>query len=132
MFRGIVAGSPVDVRPRFEPALLGGTGGVHLGRADDARPAARRRTSICAGSARSSSAAARSQSPSHASRRRRARHVVETYGLTESCGGVVYDGTPLPGVEVRIAEDQEVQIAGPTCMRGYRGDADATRAAFTA
>ncbi|WP_297751915.1 AMP-binding protein, partial [uncultured Tessaracoccus sp.] len=25
--------------------------------------------------------------------------VVETYGMSETCGGVVYDGVPLPGVE---------------------------------
>lgn len=39
-------------------------------------------------------------------------HVVRTYGLTESGGGVVYDGVPLPGVEVRLV-DGEVQLRGP-------------------
>lgn len=39
-------------------------------------------------------------------------HVVRTYGLTESGGGVVYDGVPLPGVEVRLA-DGEVHLRGP-------------------
>lgn len=59
-------------------------------------------------------------------------NVVTTYGLTESCGGVVYDGLALRGVGVRIGEAGEVQLAGPTLMRSYRSDAVATAAAFTA
>ena len=58
-------------------------------------------------------------------------NVVTTYGLTESCGGVVYDGRALPGINVRIAEAGEVQLAGPTLMRAYRFDSAATAAAFT-
>lgn len=56
---------------------------------------------------------------------------VATYGLTESCGGVVYDGRPLPGTSVRISAESEVQLHGPTLMRGYRFDEPATAAAFT-
>ena len=29
-----------------------------------------------------------------------ASNVVTTYGMTETCGGVVYDGVPLDGVEI--------------------------------
>lgn len=47
---------------------------------------------------------------------------VRTYGLTESCGGVVYDGIALDGVRVRIGSDSEIQLAGPTLMRRYRSD----------
>ena len=46
--------------------------------------------------------------------------VVTTYGMTESCGGVVYDGRALGGVGVRIGDDDEIQLSGPTVMRGYR------------
>lgn len=53
---------------------------------------------------------------------------VTTYGLTQSCGGVVYDGTPLPGVLVRIGEGGEIQLGGPTLLRGYR---DGTAAGLT-
>jgi O-succinylbenzoic acid--CoA ligase len=45
---------------------------------------------------------------------------VVTYGLTQSCGGIVYDGTPLPGVSVRIGDGGEVQLGGPTLLCGYR------------
>ena len=45
---------------------------------------------------------------------------VVTYGLTQSCGGVVYDGVPLPGVGVRIGEAGEIELGGPTLLRGYR------------
>ena len=44
-----------------------------------------------------------------------------TYGLTESCGGVVYDRRPIPGVSVRIADDGEVLLRGPMIMSRYRG-----------
>ena len=44
--------------------------------------------------------------------------VVTAYGLTESCGGVVYDGVPFDGT-------------GPTVMEGYRSDPVATAGAFT-
>jgi O-succinylbenzoic acid--CoA ligase len=57
--------------------------------------------------------------------------VVATYGLTESCGGVVYDGVPLDRVEVRLGIDDEVQLRGPTVFRGYRLDIRATEQAFT-
>ena len=44
-----------------------------------------------------------------------------TYGLTESCGGVVYDRRPVPGVSVRISDDGEVLLKGPMIMSRYRG-----------
>jgi O-succinylbenzoic acid--CoA ligase len=56
--------------------------------------------------------------------------VVATYGLTETCGGVVYEGAPFAGTEVRIVEGA-IQLRGPTLMEGYRGDPAATGAAFT-
>jgi O-succinylbenzoic acid--CoA ligase len=45
---------------------------------------------------------------------------VATYGLTQSCGGVVYDGLPLPGVSMRVSDSGEIELSGPTLMRGYR------------
>ena len=48
--------------------------------------------------------------------------MVPTYGMTETCGGVVYAGRPLAGVEVRAARWGELLVRGPTLMRGYRLD----------
>ena len=46
--------------------------------------------------------------------------IVTTYGMTETCGGVVYDGVPLPGARVAIGDGGEVSIHGPMVMQGYR------------
>ncbi len=49
----------------------------------------------------------------------RAKNAVTTYGLTESCGGVVYDGVPLGGVTMRLGDDDQILLKGPTLMLGY-------------
>ncbi|WP_246078906.1 AMP-binding enzyme [Modestobacter excelsi] len=51
-----------------------------------------------------------------------------SYGMSETAGGCVYDGVPLDGVGVRVAEG--VELTGPVLAHGYRLDADATAAAF--
>ena len=66
--------------------------------------------------------------------------VLEGYGMTETAGAVCWNrpdrhrlgtvGPPLPGVDVRIAEDGEVLVRGPNVMAGYHGRAEDTRAAF--
>ena len=53
--------------------------------------------------------------------------IVQTYGMSETCGGCVYDGRPLDGVEVRIDEG-EVQLRGPVLFDGYEGDPERTAA----
>ena len=55
--------------------------------------------------------------------------IVRTYGSTETSGGCVYDGVPLPGVGVRIV-DGEVWLSGPTLADGYLGDPARTAAVF--
>ncbi|HET7723300.1 MAG TPA: AMP-binding protein [Propionibacteriaceae bacterium] len=52
--------------------------------------------------------------------------VVTTYGMTETCGGVVYDGVPLDGVHVGLDDDGRISLTGPTTFSGYRLDPDAT------
>ena len=55
--------------------------------------------------------------------------VVTTYGMTETCGGCVYDGVPLDGVQVAIRSDDDdspaesgrIWIGGPVLLSGYRG-----------
>lgn len=56
--------------------------------------------------------------------------VVTTYGMSETCGGCVYDGEPLRGVDPAIDEHGQITIAGPMLFRGYRGRSDLTRAAL--
>jgi O-succinylbenzoic acid--CoA ligase len=54
--------------------------------------------------------------------------VVQTYGMAETCGGCVYDGRPLAGVQVRIGDDGEVLLAGPVLFDGYADDPERTAA----
>ncbi len=63
--------------------------------------------------------------------RERGARVVTTYGLTETCGGIVYDGRLFEGSAVRVGAGGEVQLVGPTLMDGYRGDPGSTAGAFT-
>lgn len=63
------------------------------------------------------------------------------YGMTETCATVScweenhYKlgsiGTPLPGVEVRIGEENEIQVRGSIVMKGYFNKPEETVAAFT-
>lgn len=50
--------------------------------------------------------------------------VVRTYGMTETCGGCVYDGVPLDRVGLRITDAGLVAITGPVLARGYLGGPD--------
>lgn len=52
--------------------------------------------------------------------------VVTTYGMSETCGGVVYDGSPLDGVHVGLDDDGRISLTGPTTFSGYRLDPEAT------
>lgn len=58
--------------------------------------------------------------------------VVATYGMTETAGGCVYDGVPLPGVRVRLEPDGRIVLGGPTLAAGYLGDPTGTAAVFGA
>jgi long-chain acyl-CoA synthetase len=67
--------------------------------------------------------------------------VVQGYGLTETspviAAGMIEDnrvgtvGQPIRNVEVRIAEDGEIEARGPNIMRGYYNKPDETRAVLT-
>lgn len=54
---------------------------------------------------------------------------VTSYGLTESGGGVVYDGRPFPGMEVRVDDDGQILLRGPALLRCYRDGTDPKDAA---
>nr|WP_240963257.1 o-succinylbenzoate--CoA ligase [Antrihabitans stalactiti] len=49
--------------------------------------------------------------------------LVRTYGMSETCGGCVYDGVPLDEAKVRL-DDGRVLLGGPMLASGYRGMPD--------
>jgi O-succinylbenzoic acid--CoA ligase len=56
--------------------------------------------------------------------------VVTSYGMTETCGGCVLDGVPLPGVTVTLDSSGRVHLDGPmlaTARRTAQGDAPLPR-----
>ncbi|MFG3008318.1 AMP-dependent synthetase/ligase [Streptomyces calvus] len=67
-------------------------------------------------------------------------YVHDGYGLTETSGGVTMQpfgreksgtvGRALPGTEIKVADDGEILVRGPSVFQGYVGDAAATRAAL--
>lgn len=50
--------------------------------------------------------------------------VVRSYGMSETAGGCVYDGQPLPGVAVRL-QREAIALAGPMVADGYLHEATA-------
>jgi long-chain acyl-CoA synthetase len=67
-------------------------------------------------------------------------YVHDGYGLTETSGGITMQplgreksgtvGQALPGTEIRVAEDGELLVRGPSVFQGYVNDEAATRAAL--
>ncbi len=56
--------------------------------------------------------------------------VVETYGMSETCGGCVYDGVPLDGVDLSSVEGR-LWIGGPVLADGYLNSPELTEEKFT-
>ena len=110
--RALASGTPVTVVPTFDPVAT-----------DDARRTGHTRTSLVVTALARVNArgwrtilvggsAMPTELPSNCMR---------TYGMTETGSGVVYDGFPLQGVGVTIADDGEILLDGPMLLRAYRG-----------
>ena len=66
--------------------------------------------------------------------------IYEVYGQSEDCGPTTFNrpganklgtaGPPWPGLEIRIAEDNEVLVKGPNVFLGYLNDPQATAEAL--
>jgi long-chain acyl-CoA synthetase len=64
--------------------------------------------------------------------------IYDVYGMTETTGSVTANtpsafklgtvGRPMPGVELRLADDGEIQVRGPIVTPGYLHQPDATAA----
>jgi o-succinylbenzoate---CoA ligase len=46
--------------------------------------------------------------------------VITSYGMSETCGGCVYNGMPLDEVQVDIGPGHRIRVAGPVLFSGYR------------
>ena len=62
--------------------------------------------------------------------RERGISLITTYGMTETTGGCVYDGVPLPGVRIELVDDGRIDVIGPLVAAGYRGLPEETAESF--
>jgi len=56
-------------------------------------------------------------------------NVITTYGMTETCGGCVYDGIPCSGVEIKT-DDGVIKLKGPMIAYSYLNDERAWKNSF--
>jgi O-succinylbenzoic acid--CoA ligase len=118
--RALAAGTGLTVLPGFDAAAVENSGATlvslvatALARID----ATRFRTIVLGGSAPPAELPA---------------NVVTTYGMTETGSGVVYDGRPLEGVDVRLDETGEIHIRGAMLLRAYRDGTEPLRGGWFA
>jgi o-succinylbenzoate---CoA ligase len=114
--RAILTGTPLTVHDGFEPAMVeAATRGPDRCTLASLVPTMLRRidpagfrTVVLGGSAMPPNLPA---------------NAVATYGMTETGSGVVYDGVPLDGVDVRVVGGQ-VELRCPMLLRCYRDGTD--------
>jgi O-succinylbenzoic acid--CoA ligase len=130
LVRALVGGTTPVLGAQFEPAALAGADAAYVAlvptmlyRALRAGADLRHFAAVLVGGAATAPALL-------AEARAAGVRVTATYGMTETCGGCVYDGRPLPGVQVGIDADGRIRVAGPVLARGYRLRPSLTAAAF--
>ncbi|MET0144988.1 MAG: AMP-binding protein [Ilumatobacteraceae bacterium] len=110
--RAMVMATSLTVLPVFDPVAVMAVGATHVSLVATALrriDPTRFRTIVLGGSAPPAD---------------RPANCVTTYGMTETGSGVVYDGRPLAGVEVRVDAAGEVHLRGPMLLRSYRDGTD--------
>ncbi|RKS73607.1 O-succinylbenzoic acid--CoA ligase [Actinomadura pelletieri DSM 43383] len=131
LVRALVAATDPIIMPRFDPAAVtaAAADGPHvslvptqLRRLLDAGADLSQFGAIILGGAAAAPALL-------AEARDRGGRVFTTYGMSETCGGCVYDGTPLPGTRVALGDDGRIRLAGPSLFTGYRLRPEETAAA---
>jgi O-succinylbenzoic acid--CoA ligase len=139
LVRSLVAGTEPVVAARADADVLAGSGCGHVSivptqlrrllAADPGAAWARGFTSVLLGGAAAPAALVEGA-------RAAGVPVLTTYGMSETCGGCVYDGLPLAGVTIDTGEDStgedrgRIRISGPVLFSGYRGRPDLTAAAM--
>ncbi|TDC45981.1 AMP-dependent synthetase, partial [Actinomadura sp. KC345] len=120
LVRSLVAGTDPVITPRFDPGAVAAAEGAHvslvptqLRRLLDAGTGLSRLGAIILGGAAAAPGLL-------AEARGRGARVFTTYGMSETCGGCVYDGTPLPGMRAAVGDDGRIRLAGPSLFTGYR------------
>jgi o-succinylbenzoate---CoA ligase len=134
LVRSLLAGVDPVVIPRLSPGAVGraaGQGCAHVSLVptqlrrllDTGEPVSAFRTILLGGAAPQAALLAEAAAAG--------ARVVTTYGMSETCGGCVYDGVPLAGVSVAIGADELISIAGRVLFSGYRLQPDQTAAVLS-
>jgi o-succinylbenzoate---CoA ligase len=130
LVRSLIAGLEPVIVPAVSPEILAASGCAHvslvptqLRRLLDAGAGPGPIKSVLLGGAASGAALL-------AEARNAGWRVVTTYGMSETCGGCVYDGVPLDDVAVRLGADAGIDISGPVLFSGYLGQPELTALAL--
>ncbi|RJL27195.1 AMP-binding protein [Bailinhaonella thermotolerans] len=130
LVRGLVSGDEPVIHERYDPWAVTGSGARHVSMV----PTQLRRLvdtgADLSGVSVLLGGAAATPSLIEAAVALGAR-VTRSYGMSETCGGCVYNGEPLRGVDLAIAPDGRVMISGDVVFSGYRLRPDLTAAAFS-
>jgi o-succinylbenzoate---CoA ligase len=156
LVRSLIAGLEPVIVPAVSPEVLAASGCAHISLVptqlrrllDSGAGPGTIKTVLLGGAAPSDGLLAEA--------RKAGWRVVTTYGMTETCGGCVYDGVPLDEVSVRLGADPgqpgsapsgpvpsesgpskpgpsesgRIEITGPVLFSGYLGRPDLTAAAL--
>jgi o-succinylbenzoate---CoA ligase len=120
LVRSLIAGTEPVIVPSVTAEVISGSGCAHVSLVptqlrrllDEGCQPGRTETVLLGGAATSASLLAEARAAGW--------RVVTTYGMSETCGGCVYDGVPLDGVSVQTDAAGRIMIGGRTLFAGYR------------